>query len=645
MAKRMAEQMELFEPVERGFDEGGLMDEGGTIDPVSGNDVPPGSMQEEVRDDIPAQLSEGEFVFPADVVRYIGLENLMRMRQEAKQGLAQMEAMGQMGNSEEATVQDDLPFDMYDLDVEDEGTLNMQAGGMATFNPQTGTYSMPGTGIGGFQPAQQPSNTGFTPYTGSQPYMQPLQYTGTQFTTAGQTTNIPTFNQMVGSGYQGSELRTYVNDAGQTIQIPFVDGKPVFPIPDGYQLKEDQPQQAQPTTQLSGPTTTVTDQGGSGPEMTDVPTTTTSSTISMKDIFTPQKVDFPDSYSDFQNLGTTSNDKFGGSDLTMSSSAYRNAVAKLGATQFGSLSPVAYGASVIAGKIADSTGSRKAQEMSDLFDFRNRSAVGNQVRDQALAALGMISPAQVYDTAQFDFIGQAMNNAMANQKGAAGQLGLTNAQSMDRALQGAIYDNFDTIKETVDTVSKSFLEAQGIDVDTVNVEDVDFADVASAAIDRIGNLKDASGVDVGRELSDKVSPEDFEDLPDNIKDMYNSYTTNGTYSLTRTNRLTQDLLMRQKQNINRIVTARQTVEDFEKPGSAGYEGSISAAKESARRASRDFTGKEADPGGSLAGVDRGDGREATFGGPGSDMAPGGKDTADERAEADRQSADMGVFGP
>ena len=58
----MNKQMEMFE------ENGGLMDEGGTVDPVSGNDVPPGSTQEEVRDDIPAQLSEGEFVFPADVV-------------------------------------------------------------------------------------------------------------------------------------------------------------------------------------------------------------------------------------------------------------------------------------------------------------------------------------------------------------------------------------------------------------------------------------------------------------------------------------------------------------------------------------------------------------------------------------------------
>jgi len=127
--KRMARQMELFEPVERGFDEGGLMEEGGMVDEESGNEVPPGSLREEVRDDIPAQLSEGEFVFPADVVRYIGLEKLMMMRQEAKQGLAQMEAMGQMGNGDEAVMEDDLPFDMYDLDVDEEEEYNMQQGG------------------------------------------------------------------------------------------------------------------------------------------------------------------------------------------------------------------------------------------------------------------------------------------------------------------------------------------------------------------------------------------------------------------------------------------------------------------------------------------------------------------------------------
>jgi uncharacterized protein YdeI (YjbR/CyaY-like superfamily) len=72
-------------------------------------------MQEEVRDDIPAKLSEGEFVFPADVVRFIGLERLMKMRQAAKEGLKKMEAMGQMGNSEEATMDDEGDFET-DLD-------------------------------------------------------------------------------------------------------------------------------------------------------------------------------------------------------------------------------------------------------------------------------------------------------------------------------------------------------------------------------------------------------------------------------------------------------------------------------------------------------------------------------------------------
>jgi hypothetical protein len=83
------------------FAEGGVMQEGGTVDPVSGNDVPPGAMQEEVRDDIDAKLSEGEFVFPADVVRFYGLEKLMMMRDKAKKGLQRMAEIGQMGNVEE----------------------------------------------------------------------------------------------------------------------------------------------------------------------------------------------------------------------------------------------------------------------------------------------------------------------------------------------------------------------------------------------------------------------------------------------------------------------------------------------------------------------------------------------------------------
>lgn len=67
------------------------------VDPVSGNEVPPGSLPEEVRDDIPAMLSEGEYVVPADVLRFYGMKFFEDLRSEAKMGLANMEANGRIG--------------------------------------------------------------------------------------------------------------------------------------------------------------------------------------------------------------------------------------------------------------------------------------------------------------------------------------------------------------------------------------------------------------------------------------------------------------------------------------------------------------------------------------------------------------------
>jgi len=158
----MEEQMELFE-------DGGLRDEGGMVDEESGNDVPSGSTKKEVRDDIPAMLSEGEFVLPADVVRYHGLEKIMQLRDEAKFGLKKMEAMGQMGNSDEATLEDDVPFGPADLlivagEPEEEEPREMAEGGVV--HAQAGTFVQPATGIMGYQPSiyqgQQTSAT-YTP--------------------------------------------------------------------------------------------------------------------------------------------------------------------------------------------------------------------------------------------------------------------------------------------------------------------------------------------------------------------------------------------------------------------------------------------------------------------------------------------------
>ena len=43
-------------------------------------------------------------------------------------GLKKMEAMGQMGNSEEATIPDDIPFDMDDLELAEGGVVKAQQG-------------------------------------------------------------------------------------------------------------------------------------------------------------------------------------------------------------------------------------------------------------------------------------------------------------------------------------------------------------------------------------------------------------------------------------------------------------------------------------------------------------------------------------
>ena len=79
------------------FEEGGIADDGMDRDPVSGNEIPSGSLASEVRDDIPAQLSEGEYVVPADVVRYFGVKVFEDMRMEAKMGLREMEQDGRIG--------------------------------------------------------------------------------------------------------------------------------------------------------------------------------------------------------------------------------------------------------------------------------------------------------------------------------------------------------------------------------------------------------------------------------------------------------------------------------------------------------------------------------------------------------------------
>jgi len=210
----LEKQMELFE-------DGGLRDEGGEVDEVSGNEVPIGGTKKGVRDDVPAMVSEGEFVFPEDVTRYIGLDKLMQMRQEAKMGLKRMDAMGQMGNGDEATMPDDLPFDMADLIIVAGDTgeeLEMQEGGFVT-RPTTARRT-----------EQQPTYA-------QPPVERPPEFRSTRALTPAierpARTSID-FSKIMGDA--NIEFKEYRNEEGTSTLVAFIGGKPVYPIPDGYTL-------------------------------------------------------------------------------------------------------------------------------------------------------------------------------------------------------------------------------------------------------------------------------------------------------------------------------------------------------------------------------------------------------------------------
>lgn len=100
------------------------------IDPVSGNSIPPGGTAEGVRDDIDAKLSEGEYIIPSNVVRFIGVEKLDKLVQKAREAL---------GEDPSADEDDELPFDPSELESEeetvdsfDDDTLQMAEGGLVS---------------------------------------------------------------------------------------------------------------------------------------------------------------------------------------------------------------------------------------------------------------------------------------------------------------------------------------------------------------------------------------------------------------------------------------------------------------------------------------------------------------------------------
>ena len=174
---------------------GGSVEE---VDPVSGNEVPLGSLPEEVRDDIDANLSEGEYVVPADVVRYYGVKFFEDLRSQAKMGFEDMAANGRIGG-EPVPAEGGLPFDVSELQAEEvaDEPMMMNEGGDVT--------SM----------------------------IQPDFMQGYTLPSAGQT----------------QEYKTFVNDQGLTMTIRFVNGQPTVAVPAGYtEVGKEQPTATTPTS-------------------------------------------------------------------------------------------------------------------------------------------------------------------------------------------------------------------------------------------------------------------------------------------------------------------------------------------------------------------------------------------------------------
>jgi hypothetical protein len=197
----MQKQMSLFEY-------GGIADDGMKKDPVSGNDIPPGSLAKEVRDDIPAMLSEGEYVVPADVLRYYGVNFFEGLRDKAKQGLQSMEQNGRIGGE---------PL------TPDQIQQNMSGA------PQAG------------QPAPMPVQANAGVLAGSAQSV-PIEYTqqaqqllgGGGFNPADwATVGGSTFNNQQMTQQSVTTFKTWVHaETGETKVVEYVNGNPKGPEPD-----------------------------------------------------------------------------------------------------------------------------------------------------------------------------------------------------------------------------------------------------------------------------------------------------------------------------------------------------------------------------------------------------------------------------
>ena len=145
--------------------------------PGAGNEVPPGAMPKEVADDQPILASEGEYIIPANVVRYLGLDYIEKIVNKAKKGLAEMDQNGRIGGEPSAPAPAPEPAPTVPM---------MAEGGMV------GSMDVP---------------------------TSPAVASGAM-------------GQGQGSSFSG--VKQMQGPAGNIMYVPFLDGKPIIPVPEGY---------------------------------------------------------------------------------------------------------------------------------------------------------------------------------------------------------------------------------------------------------------------------------------------------------------------------------------------------------------------------------------------------------------------------
>ncbi len=261
--------MAMKDDMNMGYALGGEVD---AIDPVSGNEIPPGSTAKEVRDDIPTMLSEGEYVVPADVLKFYGLKFFEDLRANAKVEMAMMEEEGRIGGQ---------PVPEEGELTEDEMTLlgevmGMAEGGMNQMQPQPPQPMMMGQQM--MPPKPQPTQfnkpvgfdeggmtDAFGNPIGAQPvqtqppqqqqFLQDIDPTSTNIygldrQQGDQVTSISQEDIGVGetqgaSGVSGGGMKTvfYIHKDGRRISVLMLNGKPISSVPaDFNEFMEDTPE-------------------------------------------------------------------------------------------------------------------------------------------------------------------------------------------------------------------------------------------------------------------------------------------------------------------------------------------------------------------------------------------------------------------